>query len=70
MDPSERDSTDADEFARQSSMKRKSFLSDLLYLLKNNRKWWMVPLIMLLLVYGGLMVLSSTGAVPFIYALF
>jgi hypothetical protein len=64
------DPTGASEFARQASAKRSSFLSDYLYLVKSNRKWWMLPLMGLLLGFGLLMVLSSTGAAPFIYTMF
>lgn len=70
MEPSDGDSTRRSEFARQAAAKRPSFLAEVVNLLRGNRKWWMIPLILLLLVYGGLMVLSATGAVPFIYALF
>jgi len=59
-----------EEFAREGAMKRPSFLSEYLYLLKTNKKWWMLPLIFLLLAFGILMILSSTGAAPFIYTLF
>ncbi len=70
MDPSEGDSTRGGEFARQRGMKRSSLVAEVVHLLRGNRKWWMLPLILLLLVYGGLMILSTTGVVPFIYALF
>jgi hypothetical protein len=60
----------ASEFVEQAGTKRSSFLSDYLYLVKNNRKWWMLPLMGLLLGFGLLMVLASTGAAPFIYTMF
>jgi len=58
------------EFARHGAGQRRSFFSEYLYLLKNNKKWWMLPLVVVLLGFGVLMVLSSTGAAPFIYTLF
>jgi hypothetical protein len=58
------------QFAQQSGGKRSSFISEYLYLLKQNKKWWMLPLLVILLGFGLLMVLSSTGAAPFIYTLF
>jgi Family of unknown function (DUF5989) len=64
------DSTRGSDFARHATEKRSSFLSDYLYLVKTNRKWWMLPLLALLFGFGLLMVLSSTGAAPFIYTLF
>ena len=45
-------------------------VADVLYVSKRDRKWWMLPLIILLLAFGALMILSSTGAAPFIYTLF
>ncbi len=38
--------------------------------LGENRKWWLWPIIIVLLVFGLLMILSGTGAAPFIYTLF
>lgn len=63
-------SSQAEEFAKHGSLKRNSFISEYLYLVKNNKKWWMLPLLVLLLGFGALMILSSTGAAPFIYTLF
>jgi hypothetical protein len=59
-----------DEFSREASRTRTSFLSDYLYLLRNNRKWWMLPLLGLLLILGMLTLLSSSGVAPLIYTLF
>lgn len=58
------------DFAQAGSEERSSFVSEYLYLLKNNKKWWMLPLAVVLLGFGVLMVLSATGAAPFIYTLF
>ena len=60
----------SDEFSREASRKRSSFLSDYLYLLRTNKKWWMLPLLGLLLVLGALVLFSSTGVAPLIYTLF
>jgi hypothetical protein len=60
----------AEDFARHGEAERTGFVSDFIYLLRQNRKWWMLPLIAVLLAFGVLMVLSSTGAAPFIYTLF
>lgn len=67
--PSDRPS-DSNAFARGAEVKRSSFFSDYLYFLKNNKKWWMLPLLLILLAFGSLMILSATGAAPFIYTLF
>ena len=33
----------------------------------HNRKWWLLPILLVLLLFGILVVLSGTGAAPFIY---
>jgi Family of unknown function (DUF5989) len=60
----------SDEFVQRGAMPRGSFLSDYLYFLRTSKKWWMLPLILVLLAFGGLMILASSGAAPFIYTLF
>ncbi len=62
--------SDSNAFSRGADDRRASFVSDYLYFLKNNKKWWMLPLLIVLLGFGTLMVLSATGAAPFIYTLF
>lgn len=69
-DANKEPSSQAEKFTQQSTQARGSFLSEYIYLLKNNRKWWMLPLVFLLLAFGALMILSATGAAPFIYTLF
>ena len=59
-----------DDFTRHATEGRTSFFAEYIYLLKHNKKWWMLPLILVLLGFGVLMVLSTTGAAPFIYTLF
>ena len=60
----------SEEFTRLGAAKRPSFVSEYFFWLKTNRKWWMLPLILTLLLFGVLMILTSTGAAPFIYTLF
>lgn len=62
--------TNSNEFAQGAQTRRASFFSDYIYFLKNNKKWWMLPLLLILLGFGSLMILSATGAAPFIYTLF
>jgi hypothetical protein len=64
------DSTDVEEFTRQGRMKRVSLVHEYLLFVRHNRKWWMLPLLVVLLLFGAMMVLSSTGAAPFIYTMF
>lgn len=58
------------EFLAQSRQERQSFLSEYFSFLKRTRKWWMLPVLVVVLLFGLLVVLSATGAAPFIYTLF
>ncbi len=58
------------EFLRESQAERGSFLGDYFAFLKRTRKWWMLPVLVVVLLFGLLVVLSATGAAPFIYTLF
>lgn len=58
------------EFLQESQAERGSFLSDYFAFLKRTRKWWMLPVLVVVLLFGLLVVLSATGAAPFIYTLF
>jgi Family of unknown function (DUF5989) len=40
------------------------------YFLRHSTKWWLLPIVLILVAFGTLMLLSSTGAAPFIYTLF
>lgn len=35
-----------------------------------NKKWWLIPILLSFALIGVLIVLSATGAAPFIYTLF
>lgn len=71
MSETEHKPTDTDnEFVHQGAMKRSSLAGEIFFFLKSHRKWWMLPLLILFLLFGGLLILSGTGAAPFIYTLF
>ena len=53
-----------------AAQKSGGFLSDLWLFLKTNKKWWLIPILCVFLIIGLLMLLSSTGLAPYIYALF
>jgi hypothetical protein len=38
--------------------------------LKHNKKWWLLPILAFFLLLGALVVLSGSGAAPFVYTLF
>ena len=64
------DRDDPRAFATQANEAPPGFIQEVWYLLVSGRRWWLVPIVVGLLVYGLLIVLSSTGAAPFIYTLF
>jgi len=37
---------------------------------RHNKKWWLLPILGLLLVFALLVLLTGSGAAPFIYTLF
>lgn len=63
-------STESTSFAKKSAEKPSSLVTEYFVFLRSTGKWWMLPLLVLLLVGGALMVLGSTSAAPFIYAIF
>jgi len=58
------------EFLKEAQQERGSFLGDYFAFLKRTRKWWLLPVLVVVLLFGLLVVLSGTGAAPFIYTLF
>jgi hypothetical protein len=47
-----------------------SLVREVFGLLAQNKKWWLLPIMGTFLVIGGLVLLSTTAAAPFIYTLF
>lgn len=46
------------------------FLAELWAFLRDNKKWWLLPILVVLLLFSALVLLSGSGAAPFIYTLF
>lgn len=61
---------DADEFTREAQQARVGLVTEFWDFLKHNKKWWLLPILIVMVLIGVLVVLSSTGAAPFIYPLF
>jgi hypothetical protein len=59
-----------EEFARQAEQSSPSLLRELVDFLLYNKAWWITPIVVVLLLVGLLIILSTTGAAPFIYPLF
>ena len=66
--PSDRD--DGRSFAEQAQQGRSGVVGEFWEFLRTNKKWWLTPIIIALLLVGGLLILGSTAAAPFIYTLF
>ena len=58
------------EFERLGEEQELSLIGEFWVFIKENKAWWMVPILLVLGGLGALVVLSSTGAAPFIYTLF
>lgn len=57
-------------FAELADQAPQSFVREVWYLLASDRRWWLAPIIIALVIFGALVMLSTTGAAPFIYTLF
>lgn len=62
-------SKDRDSFEKQAQQSPPGILREFLEFLEENKKWWMLPIVIILLLMGILILLSGTGAAPFIYTL-
>jgi hypothetical protein len=60
----------ADELRRQAEQAPPGLVAEFIDFILHNKKWWLIPIIVMLLLLGLLIVLSGTGAAPFIYTLF
>ncbi len=63
-------SDEKNEFERAGQENRDSLVTEFVYFLRENKKWWLTPIILVLGLVGLLVVLTATGAGPFIYTLF
>jgi hypothetical protein len=61
--------TDQD-FLSAAKGKERGLVSEFVDFLAENKLWWMSPILVVLLLVGVLLVLGTTGLVPFIYTLF
>jgi hypothetical protein len=66
----EKPTSSADEFNAHAAGKRTTLVGEFVDFLKHNKKWWLTPILLVILLVGLLVVLTATGAGPFIYALF
>ena len=57
----------AAEFQRQADQAPPGIVAEFVDFLVHNKKWWLAPIIIVLLLLGVLVVLGSSGVLPFIY---
>lgn len=58
------------EFEELGDEKQMSLLKEFVLFITENKAWWMIPILLVLAGVGILVMLTSTGAAPFIYTLF
>ena len=58
------------EFENISNKKSDNIFTEYWGFLKENKKWWLLPILLTFLFFGVLIILSGSGAAPFIYTLF
>ena len=57
-------------FAERAKQRPVGLVREFVDFLLFNKKWWLTPIIVAMVLVGVLVLLSSTAAAPFIYALF
>lgn len=70
MSTDNKDSQQPNEFEELGHEQELSLIGEFWVFIKENKAWWMVPILLVLGGLGILVMLSSTGAAPFIYTLF
>ena len=62
--------TEQNDFERIGEEKQLSLVGEFVSFIWENKAWWMIPILLVFGLIGILVLLSSTGAAPFIYTLF
>jgi hypothetical protein len=58
------------DFEQEADEKPLTLVQEFAQFIVENKKWWLIPILLSFGLIGLLVVLSSTGAAPFIYTLF
>ena len=58
------------KFEHEGDSQPQTLVQEFAQFIVENKKWWMIPILLSFALIGLLVVLSSTGAAPFIYTLF
>ena len=64
------DSDNKNEFEKAGDERPATLVQEFMQFIIENKKWWMIPILLSFALIGLLVLLSSTGAAPFIYTLF
>lgn len=64
------DSNEKNEFEKAGDDHPLTLVQEFMQFIVENKKWWLIPILLSFALIGLLVVLSSTGAAPFIYTLF
>ncbi len=58
------------EFEEAGDERPPTLVQEFFQFIVENKKWWMIPILLSFGLVGLVVLLSSTGAAPFIYTLF
>jgi sugar phosphate permease len=58
------------EFEQEGEEKPLTLVQEFVQFIVENKMWWLIPILLSFGLIGLLVVLSSSGAAPFIYTLF
>lgn len=64
------DPDNKNKFEQEGDSPPQTLVQEFAQFIVENKKWWMIPILLSFALIGLLVVLSSTGAAPFIYTLF
>ena len=64
------DPENKNEFEQAGEDSPPTLVQEFMQFIVENKKWWMIPILLSFGLIGLLVILSSTGAAPFIYTLF
>ena len=59
-----------ENMAELADARRQTLAGEYWDFLKHNKKWWLLPILVVVFGMGALVLLSGSGAAPFIYTLF
>ena len=69
-DSSQQSSEQPSEFEQISGEQQMGLMAEFWLFIKEEKKWWLTPIAVVFLLVSVLVMMTSTGAAPFIYALF